>query len=156
MRCLVINAHSSEKKVKTFHEFVAILRPILMHYDKKAKVIIRKFNAISDFVYAADLCPQPGDEKEGEMDEANRKMALKHFDSLDMIFVDGDEALLPWLPELSDLFGLLRLAYQCGEWEVCFHDYLWCIDASIYQCSRWGAASCCKWDWTASRRYQGN
>lgn len=115
MRCLVINAHSSEKKVKTFHEFVAILRPILMHYDKKAKVIIRKFNAISDFVYAADLCPQPGDEKEGEMDEANRKMALKHFDSLDMIFVDGDEALLPWLPELSDLFGLLRLAYQCGK-----------------------------------------
>ena len=44
MRTLVVNAYSSEKGTKRFQEFVAILRPILMHYDKSAKMVIRKYN----------------------------------------------------------------------------------------------------------------
>merc|ERR1711966_305165 len=42
-------------------------------------------------------------------------MSLQRFDSLDMIFVDGDESFVPWSNEMSDLFGLMRLAYQCGK-----------------------------------------
>ena len=65
-------------------------------------------------MYAPDLNPKPGDEKNDE-DQGERKLALKYFDSIDVIFIDGDEGMLPWSKELSDLFGLVRLAYQMGK-----------------------------------------
>jgi len=115
MRCLVVNAYTgSHGTSKKFHEFCSILKPILMNYDKSAKLVIRKYDNLDDYVYAPDLAPdvRKGDAPE---DAGAAKMKLGRFDGIDMIFVDGDEGCMPWSPEMSELFGLMRLAYHSGK-----------------------------------------
>lgn len=111
MKCLVVNAYANQAKGKPrFQEFLGILRPILAHYDKTAKVIVRDYTQLAEFVFANDV-PGPT----GADGAESRKAGLKAFDTLDFVFIDGDEELLPWLPEAASLFSLTRLAFQTGK-----------------------------------------
>ena len=110
MRCLVVNAYQNQSKGQArFEEFLGILRPILLHYDKASKLIVRPYTELDDMVYAPDMPAAPG-AKAGD-----RKAGLRQFDTIDFLFVDGDEDLLPWLPEAANLFALVRIAFQTGK-----------------------------------------
>lgn len=107
MRCLVVNAYQNQSKGNArFQEFLGILRPILLHYDKASKIIVRPYTDLGDLIYAPDMPDMKG---------GDRKAGLRQFDTIDFLFIDGDEDLLPWLPEAADLFALVRIAFQTGK-----------------------------------------
>jgi len=107
MRCLVVNAYSNTRLAADhFHRSLAVFREVAERHCKGTTVVVCECDELHQYVPPKDSNPD---------NEVKRNTCLAAFDRIDLIFIDGDEGLLPWLPEGRQLYLLVRMALQMGK-----------------------------------------
>jgi hypothetical protein len=110
MRVLVVSAYrgSNQRQGEQFLRQVrAALASMAGLLGGPVELLPRSFSQLSEFVPAAPVPEAPADEAVVR--------ALNTFDSIDMIFLDGDDNLAPWSRQSAQLLRLFQLCVASGK-----------------------------------------
>lgn len=103
MKILIINGYGkSYKGLKNFDQYKLIIRDILLSkkemIDTEIDFIIRDRDSIDDLLYEIDS-------------SFVRVECGKMFDSIDIIFFEGDANLRPWSPNAYKVCSYLKISF---------------------------------------------
>ena len=110
MRILIITAYD-RRKASLGHQFAAHVKSCfksLRHSHEQFTFIVRRHSELGEFV------PDPHAQHD-PADVARGRACISAFDGLDMIFLDGDERLLPWAPDALPLLQLMHMCCTSGK-----------------------------------------
>ncbi|CAM9212938.1 unnamed protein product, partial [Discosporangium mesarthrocarpum] len=108
MRVLIVDAFSrSEKGRSAYKAFETRVRSkfkeLNIQEEGTTEFTLRHFSSLKEFCY------------DNELTEFSNKAAVKAFDKLDMIFVDGDCSLMPWRKDPHRSLVLVVRTALCAD-----------------------------------------